>query len=90
MLIDYRRWINVASFNGSNNEVGADLAEMALSQSHQKTGEPATDVADLLCDLMHFADRAGISFDDALARACSSYADDIADDARAESDTRRF
>ncbi len=43
-------------------------------------GGPYTAVKDLLCDLMHFCDREGLEFDEALDAARDLYEGEVADD----------
>lgn len=89
--MDYLRWIMPTSFTTENVEVAADLGEMALAHTHDETGEAAVDVADLLCNLRHFCDRAGVDFDAALTRAGEYYEQNVDEAGRpAKRDTVRF
>lgn len=72
------------------NDRNANLGELALAVSTD-CDTPATDVADLLANLMHACDRMGVDFDDALARAERHHAAEVIErDSEAERDRIRF
>lgn len=67
--------------NGNTNEMRADRAEMALLTYKREAGYPDTDcnedvLTDLLCDLMHLADREEMEFDDRLDSAHGLHGDE--------------
>ena len=69
-----------ADGNGQTNDVRADRAERAVWAFARDGGYRAEEAAtgrepmqDLLCDLMHLADRRGEDFIDMLSSATNSY-----------------
>ena len=58
----------------------AEWAETALRAFQEETGTDDEDMlADLLCDLMHWCDREGYAFKEALRRASSHYGEETRD-----------
>lgn len=56
------------------NAIRSNWAQLALTAFNDKVRSDAPDVlADLLADLMHWADSAGYDFDQELSRARSNY-----------------
>ena len=78
------------------NESRADRAEWALavatdSNVEHDGGEGAElDVSDLLANVMHFCDRAGLDFESIVDRAERSYQGDSEDGPDTKRDTERF
>jgi hypothetical protein len=79
-------------------EAKADLAEAALAaasdgeawSSTNAADGAETDVADVLACLMHFCDRAGISFATATNKAQAFYSDEAEEYGAADRDGERF
>jgi len=66
--------------SASTNAERAASADAALLAYMSRTHCSCEDcLADLLCDLMHWADKCDICFAQELFRACSNYADETAD-----------
>lgn len=70
-------------------ERNADLAEQLLLLGSDSE-DPATDVSDVIANLLHFCDRAGIDHDYVINRAEAAYFEETVDDACAKRDERRF
>lgn len=59
------------------NDDRAEWARKAMETFRSVTGADAEDsMSDLLCNLMHMADRDGIDFEDVMCRATRSYVDE--------------
>jgi hypothetical protein len=66
----------------NDNYDRAGWAEQALTAFRSATRSEYQDVlADLLCDLIHWADREGVDFEREFARACGYYRDEVAENA---------
>jgi hypothetical protein len=62
------------------NALRAEWAETALRAFQEETGTDDEDMlADLLCDMMHWCDREGFVFKEALRRATSHYGEETTD-----------
>lgn len=77
------------------NESRADWAEHALAvgtdRAAERDGEDArTDVSDLLANVRHFCDRAGIDWPGIVDHADNAYIGDSEDGPYAKRDSRRF
>jgi hypothetical protein len=80
------------------NESRADLVERALALSTDCNGQDDpdvgagvfTDLSDLLANVRHFCDRAGISYGELDAHAHNAYLGDLGDNAVAKRDAERI
>jgi hypothetical protein len=78
-----------------SNESRANLAEHALSLStdenaNDEPGGAFLDVSDMLANLRHFCDRAGIDFGEVDDHAHNGYLGDLGEDPVTIRDTERF
>lgn len=63
------------------NQDRAEWAYCALERFQDKTQTDDEDaLADLLCDLMHLADRDGLDFDNELNRARNNHTEEVAEE----------
>lgn len=89
----YRR--NVRYDMREQNESRADLAEWALVVATDCNGQDAAqdvflDVSDLIANLMHFCQRAGLDWDDVQEHGLNGFQGDAADGPPVQRDKQRF